>query len=339
MGKNKPNLDIAMSIGEHIEELRRRMIMALIGLAVGACAMLAAGRWLIVTLCIPLNDALLSVGLPPRLYTHNPPSGFTIYLKISLIAGFVLASPWIVYQVWLFIVSGLHKSERRVVLTLVPFSTAMTALGVMFMYFIMLPVCLWFFINFTVGYPAMGDHDPGFMATLMNHQRAEVTVPGGPPAADTSSPTIAVHSDDPPTPGNGAIWLKVPELELRVAHDGRVQSFVPATRNQVSLLPELGQYLGFVGMLTIGIVVAFQLPVLMLVLGWTGVLRAETIAQSRRYCIFGCFVAGALLTPADVLSMLLLAIPLWGLFEFGLLLMRVTQAREPKGDEERAGNT
>jgi len=81
------------------------------------------------------------------------------------------------------------------------------------------------------------------------------------------------------------------------------------------------------------------LPVLMLVLGWTGVVRAETISQSRRYCIFGCFVAGALLTPADVLSMLLLAIPLWGLFEFGLLLMRVTQARESKGAEERAGNT
>ena len=75
---------------------------------------------------------------------------------------------------------------------------------------------------------------------------------------------------------------------------------------------------------------AFQLPVVMLVLGWTGVMASETVSQSRRYCIFGCFVAGALLTPADVLSMFLLAFPLWGLFEFGLLLMKLMERRRER---------
>lgn len=324
--------DEPMSIGDHIEELRRRMLFSLSGTAVAACVMLIIGRWLIATLCLPLNDALISVGLPPRLYTHSPPTGFTTYLKVSLVAGMVVASPWILYQAWLFIVSGLYRAERRVVITLIPFSAMMTLLGVLFMYFIMLPVCLWFFLHFTVGYPQAGDHDPGFMANLMQSDIPSLVeagaAPGGADAA--SADTIDVRESDPPTPADGMVWLKVPEMELRVAHQGRVQSFVPAAHSQVSLLPELSQYLGFVAMLTIGIVVAFQLPVVMLVLGWTGVMASETVSQSRRYCIFGCFVAGALLTPADVLSMFLLAFPLWGLFEFGLLLMKLMERRRER---------
>jgi sec-independent protein translocase protein TatC len=71
-------------------------------------------------------------------------------------------------------------------------------------------------------------------------------------------------------------------------------------------------------------VLSFQLPLVMLVLGWTGVVPPSFVARYRRHCIFICFALGAVLTPStDVVSMMVMSLPLWGLFEFGLVLMRL----------------
>ena len=65
----------------------------------------------------------------------------------------------------------------------------------------------------------------------------------------------------------------------------------------------------------------------MLVLGWTGLVDPAWFSRYRRHCIFLCFVLGAFLTPADLPSMFMLALPLWGLFEFGIVLMRVVRRK------------
>ena len=65
------------------------------------------------------------------------------------------------------------------------------------------------------------------------------------------------------------------------------------------------------------------MPVFMLVLGWTGLIDPARIAKFRKYALFVCAVAGAMLTPADPVSMFILWLPLYTLFEFGLLLMRI----------------
>ena len=65
----------------------------------------------------------------------------------------------------------------------------------------------------------------------------------------------------------------------------------------------------------------------MLVVGWWGVIDPKLIAGYRKYCAISCFGLGMLLTPPDVLSMMLLGFPLWGLFEFGLVLMRLAYRR------------
>jgi sec-independent protein translocase protein TatC len=78
-------------------------------------------------------------------------------------------------------------------------------------------------------------------------------------------------------------------------------------------------------MVALGIVVGFQLPVVMLILGRTGLIDARQIAAVRTYGVFGCFAAAAILTPTDVISMVIMALPLWALFEIGLLLMRLAQ--------------
>ena len=90
----------------------------------------------------------------------------------------------------------------------------------------------------------------------------------------------------------------------------------------LSPMIEIGQYISFVTMLMVAIVVSFQLPVVMMIVGWTGLVDPAWLSKYRRYCIFVCFVLGALLTPADPISMFALALPLWGLFELGLLVMR-----------------
>ena len=326
--------DVHMTIGDHLEELRRRIIFSLVGVGLAACVMLFIGRWLIKILCLPLFDALQAVGLSPQTNYFSPPAAFLIYLKVSLVAGIIIASPWVLYQLWRFIAVGLYRSERRIALTLIPFSAGMTVIGLLFMYLIMLPVCLWFFLNFAASYPQVDRSQPGWLVRQLSRSGSQ---PGEATGDQSNRPAeqpvrIPILTEDPPDPAAGQVWLKVPERVLKLhMGDGLNQSYMPATRSMMSPMIEIGQYIGFVTMLALGIVVAFQLPVIMLVLGWTGLVSPQVFAAYRRYCVFGCFVLGAILTPADVLSMFLLAMPLWGLFEFGLLLMRLMYDRSEAG--------
>ena len=68
-------------------------------------------------------------------------------------------------------------------------------------------------------------------------------------------------------------------------------------------------------------------------LAWSGLSTADKMANKRPYVIIGCFFAGMLLTPPDVVSQLLLALPTWLLFEFGILMARLVEKRTPEKDE------
>ena len=338
MGKHLHPNDMHMTIGEHLDELRRRLIAALVGIFVVACVMLSVGQRLIGIICLPLFHAQHTLNLQQQTYSFSPMTGFTIYLKVSLIGGLIVASPWVVYQIWRFVAAGLYVRERRVVLVVMPFSAAMTTAGVLFMYFIMLPACLWFFLNFAISYPDTSGTEPGFVSRLIDRaSEVEPRAPSG--LSDTAKPSdqsaqrdqaqpavrLPIVCQDPVDPIEGQVWVKTPENMLRVHVGGYTPAYLPVTTTMMSPLIEIGQYINMVTVLTVGIVVAFQVPVVMLILGWTGLVSPDWIVQYRRHCLFGCFVLGALLTPSDVLSMLLLAVPLWALFEFGLLLMRVTR--------------
>jgi sec-independent protein translocase protein TatC len=76
---------------------------------------------------------------------------------------------------------------------------------------------------------------------------------------------------------------------------------------------------------------AFEIPVATFLLAWTGLSTADKMASKRPYVIIGCFVVGMLMTPPDVVSQLLLAVPTWFLFEFGVLMARFV---EKKNDTE-----
>lgn len=98
--------------------------------------------------------------------------------------------------------------------------------------------------------------------------------------------------------------------------------FASVTPTGVTMMTDINRYLDFVLKMFFAFGLAFEIPIATLLMVWTGISTAESMARKRPYVIVGCFVAGMLLTPPDVISQLLLAIPTWLLFEVGVFLAR-----------------
>ena len=103
----------------------------------------------------------------------------------------------------------------------------------------------------------------------------------------------------------------------------------------VAVMTDIGKYLDFVLTLFFAFGAAFEVPVVTFVLVWMGVTTPEALAQKRPYIIVGAFVIGMLLTPPDVISQTLLAVPMWLLFELGIFMAR-TFAPKPDAAGEAA---
>ncbi len=102
-----------------------------------------------------------------------------------------------------------------------------------------------------------------------------------------------------------------------------VFSFIVATAPEgVTVMTDMADYLDFVLTLFFAFGVAFEIPIATIILLWTGVVSRESLAKGRPYIIVGAFVIGMLLTPPDVISQVLLALPMWVLFEAGLVASR-----------------
>jgi sec-independent protein translocase protein TatC len=104
-----------MSLMDHLNELRRRFVHSIIALGIGFCVAYAFHERIYGFMEKPIRFALLAHHLPPKLVYLNPVDGFNMYLKLSFMAGAIAASPYILYQLWLFISPGLYKHERRYV--------------------------------------------------------------------------------------------------------------------------------------------------------------------------------------------------------------------------------
>lgn len=96
----------------------------------------------------------------------------------------------------------------------------------------------------------------------------------------------------------------------------------------VAIMTDISQYLDFVLKMFLAFGLAFEIPIVTMLLAWSGLTTAEGMANKRPYVIVGCFVMGMLLTPPDVISQLFLAIPMWVLFEVGIFFARFIEARE-----------
>jgi sec-independent protein translocase protein TatC len=144
---------LRMSFLEHLEELRSRIIKALIGLVVAFVASLAFASPLWSIIAAPAVKALTTLGIdPPELAQITPMEAFnTIWVKIPLLCAVFLASPWVLYQVWAFISPGLYRRERRWAVPFIVCSAGLFILGGLFAYFVAFRYGLTFLLGIGLG--------------------------------------------------------------------------------------------------------------------------------------------------------------------------------------------
>ena len=314
-----------MSFGDHLEELRRRLIWAIVGLVAATIICFNIGDRIIEVLTTPYCVAMERLGFDPRMVQLNPIESFMEYFKISLKFGLVLAAPWILYQLWKFVATGLYPHERRVVKYFAPSSIVLFVIGASFMVFIVLAGVLQFLIGISTWFP-LPSHD-NFMYKLYGpRQVAEATSQPGPPAMD-----VPVLSMDPESPEEGQVWFnsRLQRLNIRHGHETyyfRMQK--SSDRQFVQPFFSISEYLGFVVNLALAFGCGFQIPIVVIFLIAVGIVRAEALSKARKYIILIVAVLAAVLTPTpDVGTMLLLMVPMILLFEIGLLVGRMVERR------------
>ena len=231
-----------MSFLQHLAELRTRLIRSVIGAVVGmiACFFVAEELygWLVQPLITALPEGAKTV------YFLNPVEPFLVYLKLALLAGVFLASPYILYQLWKFVAPGLYERERRAVVPFVAAGTFFFIGGGAFCRYVVLPIGL---------------------ETLMG-----------------------VGFD-----------TQAFDVESQITMQ---EYFSVATRM----------------ILAFGLV--FELPVVVLFLSWIQLITYKTLLVHWRGAIVSAFIVGAILTPPDIATQLMLAGPMMLLYGLSIVV-------------------
>jgi len=138
----------SISLLAHLEELRKRIIFSVVGVLVGFLSCWSYADRLFGLVQQPLNHALRHHGLKGGLVYLNPTEPFNLYLEVGLVAGLFAASPFIFYQLWLFIAPGLYRNEKRHVLPFLIGTVGLFLAGGVFGYKMVYPASL----DFLIGY-------------------------------------------------------------------------------------------------------------------------------------------------------------------------------------------
>jgi sec-independent protein translocase protein TatC len=138
----------SMSFLEHLEELRRRIIYSLLGVGVGFIACWYYADRIFSLMQRPIMQALLRNHISEKLVYLNPTEPFNIYLKVGFLGGLFVASPFVLYQLWMFISPGLYRHEKRYVLPFMGSTIFLFLAGGFFGYKVVYPAALDFLIAY-----------------------------------------------------------------------------------------------------------------------------------------------------------------------------------------------
>jgi sec-independent protein translocase protein TatC len=232
----------AMTFWEHLEELRSRIIRMFIAFLVGAVVAWIFREKLLIWLTLPYMESWNAgnIGGKAALHFPAPAALFVAYIQISVLGGFVLALPIMLYQVWAFVAPGLYSSEKKYAIPFVVSSCTLFAIGGYFCWKLVFPKAFEFLLGF---------------AGPIGTQGFEV------------KPTVMI-----------------------------------------------GDYIEFVLRMLLAFGAVFELPVLILFLSLAGVVTHVHLIKFFRYFIVVAFVIAAIVTPPDVTSQFLLALPLCALY-------------------------
>lgn len=134
----KEALDPQMSLVDHLQEFRKRLLIAIVAVVVGSTISYFYASELVQYITAPAG----------KLYYMSPAEAFFTYLRVSFFTGFLLALPIVLYQIWAFILPALSNKERMASFILVPSSVVLFFLGLAFSYTLVLPAGIRFFMGF-----------------------------------------------------------------------------------------------------------------------------------------------------------------------------------------------
>lgn len=221
----------------HLMELRERLLRAILAVVLIFFGLFHWSNQIYHLLARPLLRTLPKGG---QLIATEVTAPFFVPLKVTMLTAFLLALPYILYQIWSFIAPGLYAHEKRLALPLLVASVLLFYCGMAFAYFIVFPVVFGFISGVT---------------------------PAG-----------------------------------------------------VAMMTDISKYLDFVMTLFLAFGVTFEVPVVVVLLVRVGIVSVAKLREIRPYMIVASFVIGAIFTPPDVLSQTMLAVPLWLLYEAGILV-------------------
>lgn len=221
----------------HLLELRARLLHAVAALLLAFLCLFPWAADLYTLLAQPLLEKLPKGG---QMIATGVTTPFFVPIKVAMMAAFLIALPYILWQIWRFVAPGLYAHEKRLVWPLVLASTLLFFSGMAFAYFAVFPVVFGFITG--------------------------------------------------------------------VAPQG------------VAVMTDIDEYLSFVIGMFMAFGITFQVPVAVIVLVRMGIVTVEKLREIRSYVVVGAFVVGAIFTPPDVVSQFMLAIPLWLLYEAGIVV-------------------
>jgi len=241
-----------LPLTSHLQELRKRLILSFVAIGVGFGLCYTFADTIFNILAAPLSDLLKTKG--GSLVFISVAEAFFTYMKVAFIAGVILTSPFILYQIWAFVAPGLYQKEKRYVIPFVAGGSLFFALGVLFGYFVAIP----FGFKFLLSY-----------------------------ATDFIKP-----------------------------------------------MPSMKEYLSFTIKFLLAFGLVFEFPVVLVLLAKIGIIDAKMLARQRKYAILLIFVFAAVMTPPDIISQVLMALPLMGLYELSIIFSKIFGKKKPSPPSE-----
>jgi sec-independent protein translocase protein TatC len=235
----------------HLVELRSRLLNSVVAVLLIFVCLFPWASDLYTILAHPLLARLPKGG---QMIATDVTTPFFVPLKVALMAAFLIALPYILYQIWKFVAPGLYEHEKRLVWPLIISSTILFFCGMGFAYFVVFPVVF------------------GFITS---------SAPQG-----------------------------------------------------VAVMTDIDKYLSFVLTMFIAFGITFQVPVAVVLSVRMGFITVEKLREMRPYMVVGAFVVGAIFTPPDVVSQSMLAVPLWLLYELGILVANWVKPAEKTAEAD-----
>ncbi len=233
-----------LTLIDHLVELRDRLLKSLAAIVLCFVALIAFSAEIYTYVAEPLVSALPE---NTSMIAIDPTAPFFAPFKLTFYVAFLVAAPYILYQVWSFIAPGLYKNEKVIAIPLFVSSVILFYSGIAFARYLLFGIVFAFFIS--------------------------------------------------------------------VAPEG------------IQVAPDINSFLSFALTIFLAFGVTFEIPVAVFLLIWAGIMEPEDLASKRPYIIVGCFVVAMLITPPDPFTQSLLAIPMWALFELGVLAGRMAKKR------------